>query len=434
VPPEHPIRVVVADDLRRSRLTVFFRLFISIPHLFWAAIFAQVVFLAVLAQWFVLLFTGKPSAGIHHFVARFFRYATWLEAYVALTANPFPPFFLIADERTTYPVDIELPGPEPQSRWKTFFRFPLAIPALIVAGALTGGGFGSSNSVRSGTLLTAAFLGWFAALFVGRMPRGLRDLGAWSIGYGAQLGGYLFLLTDRYPHTSPRCHFVIEGTDPRPLPEPPARLVVTDDLRRSRLTTFFRLPLLAPHIVWTILWGVVAFVFAFVNWFCALALGRSPRFFARFLSAFVRYQTHLHSFAYLVGNPFPGFVGKLGTYPVDLELDPYARQSRWSVLGRLILAVPALLIAGSASAVLFTIAFLGWFVALIQGRMPEGFRDAGAWGIGYNAQLWTYLFLLSGRYPFSGPPLTPRATVPVQPAAPLVPQLAPQPAVPTSWM
>ena len=33
----HPIRLLVADDLRRSRLTVGFRLFLAIPHLIWLA-------------------------------------------------------------------------------------------------------------------------------------------------------------------------------------------------------------------------------------------------------------------------------------------------------------------------------------------------------------------------------------------------------------
>jgi hypothetical protein len=31
----HPIRVIVEDGLERSRLTVFFRLLLAIPHLIW---------------------------------------------------------------------------------------------------------------------------------------------------------------------------------------------------------------------------------------------------------------------------------------------------------------------------------------------------------------------------------------------------------------
>ena len=38
----------------------------------------------------------------------------------------------------------------------------------------------------------------------------------------------------------------------------PIRLVVTDDLQRNRLTSFFRLILAIPHIVWLALWSIVA--------------------------------------------------------------------------------------------------------------------------------------------------------------------------------
>ena len=37
----------------------------------------------------------------------------------------------------------------------------------------------------------------------------------------------------------------------------PIGLIVTDDLQRSRLTTFFRLILAIPHLVLVALWGIV---------------------------------------------------------------------------------------------------------------------------------------------------------------------------------
>ena len=32
---QHPVRLVVSDDLQRNRLTVFFRLILAIPHFIW---------------------------------------------------------------------------------------------------------------------------------------------------------------------------------------------------------------------------------------------------------------------------------------------------------------------------------------------------------------------------------------------------------------
>jgi len=41
------------------------------------------------------------------------------------------------------------------------------------------------------------------ALFLGRMPVGLRNLGVFALRYSAQVNGYLLLLTDRYPFSGP---------------------------------------------------------------------------------------------------------------------------------------------------------------------------------------------------------------------------------------
>ena len=46
--------------------------------------------------------------------------------------------------------------------------------------------------------------------------------------------------------------------------------MITDDLRRSRLTVFFRLLLALPHIVWVILWTIAVIPAALVTWFATL--------------------------------------------------------------------------------------------------------------------------------------------------------------------
>jgi uncharacterized protein DUF4389 len=396
------VRLVVTDDLRRSRLTVFFRLFLAIPHVLWAALFSVGAFWAAFANWWVTLFTGSSPKGLHNFLAGFVRYITHVEAYVLLAANPFPAFYF-GDVSKGYAVDLEIDPPAPQRRLVTFFRLFLALPALLISFALTGGG-GYSGYYRAGAGaagLAAVFI-WFAALARGRAPRGLRDLTVWGIGYSAQVAAYLFLLTDHYPNSDPRQH-VPEPPEDAPIPSQPARGIVADDLRRSRLTVLFRLPLWFPHLFWIILWTVAAVVTAFIGWFAALALGRLPQPFSRFLAAYVRYSAHNSAFIHLIGNPFPGFVGKPGSYPIDLEINLAGSQRRLTILFRLFLAFPAILLAAAGSGVVEVAAILGWFVSLVRGRMPEGLRNAGAWSLAYSGQAAAYAFLLSDRYPFSSP-------------------------------
>lgn len=181
----HPIRLQVTDDLKRSRLTVFFRLLLFIPHAIWLWLWSIAAQLAVLVAWFAALFTGRVPDGLHNFLAAYVRYMTQVTAYVTLLADPFPGF-----TGGAYPVDVEIAPPAPQSRLVVFFRLLLAIPAWIVM------------TVLGAVLRVIGFLGWFACLALGRMPEGMRNLGSYCLRYEAQTNGYVFLLTDKYPSFS----------------------------------------------------------------------------------------------------------------------------------------------------------------------------------------------------------------------------------------
>lgn len=179
----HPIEMQITDDLVRSRLTTFFRLFLALPHLIWSAIWGIGAVVAVIISWFATLAKGQTPQGLHDFLALYLRYTVHTRAYVYLVAEPFPSFS--ADK--VYPIDVTVAPPVPQRRWVTAFRLILVIPVAIVAGILD----------YLGQVL--AVISWFVALFTGRVPRGVRNLGAWCLKFSAQTYGYAFLLTERYP-------------------------------------------------------------------------------------------------------------------------------------------------------------------------------------------------------------------------------------------
>ena len=127
----------------------------------------------------------------------------------------------------------------------------------------------------------------------------------------------------------------------------PIRLVVRDDdLRRSRLTVFFRFFLAIPHFIWVTLWGMAAFVVAFILWLAVLIEGKAPENLHDFVAGYVRYATHVSAYVFLAANPYPGFRGAPG-YAVDVEIDPPERQSRWTGFFRLVLALPVLMLAAA---------------------------------------------------------------------------------------
>jgi len=181
-----PIGLIVTADLHRSRLTVFFRLLLAIPCFIWVALWGIVTEFALLAAWLTALFTGRVPDGLHNFMAAWLRYATRVTAYVFLLANPFPMF----TSAETYPVDVRIDAPEPQSRLTVFFRLLLAIPALLLTYV-----FRMVNQI-------VAFLGWFYCLFTGHMNQGMRDISAWLLRYETQTWAYVLLLTGRYPSLS----------------------------------------------------------------------------------------------------------------------------------------------------------------------------------------------------------------------------------------
>ena len=392
---DRPVHLIVSDDLERSRLTVFFRLLLAIPHLIWLSLWGIAAFVAVIANWFATLIAGTSPAGLHNFLAAYIRYAIHVGAYLFLAAEPFPDFL----GKPGYPVDVEIAPPQPQNRWKVGFRMVLGIPALLIAGALTSvsaRNFGTSYN--TGLIGVAALLGWFAALAQARLPRGLRDAIAYALSYSAQLDAYLFLLTDRYPSSDPQL-----AIGELPVRADPIGLEVGDDLRRSRLTVFFRLLLVLPHLIWLTLWAILAYLVAIVNWFATLFRGVSPDGLHRFLAAYVRYQNHVYAYMFLIANPFPGFTGKAGSYPVEPLIEGPRPQNRWKVFFRLQLALPALLLDTAYGGLLGVVALLGWFASLANGRMPLGMRNAGALALRYAVQTNGYLLLLTDSYPYSGP-------------------------------
>jgi uncharacterized protein DUF4389 len=418
---EHPVQILISDDLRRTRLTVFFRLLLVIPHYVWLLIWGIGALVAAIANWIATLVAGRPPDALHRFLATYVKYATHVHSYLYLAADPYPPF----DGRPGYAIDVEIAPPAPQSRATVAFRLILIIPALLLAGSLLGAPnlgysrWGSDNEsgfgYGVGIAYLAAFLGWFAILARARMPRGLRDCVVWGLGYGAHVWAYLFMLTSRYPDSDPE---VVLGE--LPSRTDPISIAVQDDLHRSRLTVFFRLLLALPHLVWLALWGILVFFAAIANWFATLVRGRPPAALHRFLSAYLRYQIHVYAFIHLIVNPFPGFTGSAGSYPAEVAIDPPEPQNRWTVGFRVVLALPAALLSAAYGTVLWTVALLGWFASLATGAMPRRLRNTGAHALRYTAQLNGYVLLLTGVYPYSGPCRVAGVTrVPSQPPEPL---------------
>jgi uncharacterized protein with PQ loop repeat len=401
-----PVTIRVDAPLERRRLTVFFRIILAIPHLIWLTIWGVGAFFVVIVQWFVVLFSGRTTEGLHNFFTSYIRYWVHVNAYIHIASERYPGFL----GEKGYEVDVDFDPPREQQRWTVALRLFLLVPVIILAVVISGSGVqpswrsdGSESSYGAslvGILATAGVLSWFYSLFKARAPEGVTRLMWYTLHFGAVAWSYAFLLTDRFPNPDP----AVLGVPRKPSPHPVALTVPQDELERSRLTVFFRLPLAIVHFVWIALWGTVVLVVVILNWIVMLVSGRPLDAFHRFVSAFLRYVTHVDAFVQLVANPFPGFTGTPGSYPVDLELPGPEPQKRVVTLFRIFVAIPALVLTSAVGGALYATAFLGWFASLFTGRMPRGLRNLGAYGLRYSAQTYAYLLLVTDRYPYAGPP------------------------------
>ena len=389
-------QVVVRDDLRRSRVTTVFRVVLAIPHFVWISVWGSGMLLVLPVQWVITLIKKRPDRSLHEVYAMYLRYTLHVYAYAGLAAEPYPGFI----GKPGYTVDLVVPPPVEQSRRSVLFRGILVLPPLILAGAL-GSGVATSAGMTlfagPGVAFVAGFLGWFAVLARGRMPAGLRDAIVYALGYAIQTAAYAFIVSGAYPDSDPRAVPLARR------PRHPVRVDDTDEPRRSRLTVGFRFVLATPHVFWLTLWSAVVVIVCLPAWLIAIAIGRLPGPLHRFFAAFTRYSAHVNAFLYLAANPFPGFVGARGSYPVDLDIDGPEPQSRWSIAFRWLLAVPAVVIAAALNTAMSTAATGAWFYALATGRMPRGIQRLNSYAVRYAGQMSAYALLLTPSYPHSGP-------------------------------
>jgi hypothetical protein len=164
---------------------------LAIPHL--AIVYALEVVADILAviSWFAIVFTGRLPVGLANFQAMFVRYSLRTATYFGFLREEYPPFSFTptpADPGDDPRVGVEIvPELEDRNRLTVGFRLILAIPHAIVLALL------------GIAVFVVGVIAFFAVLFTGRWPGGLRDfvlgVGRWWLRFQA----YMLLLTDKYP-------------------------------------------------------------------------------------------------------------------------------------------------------------------------------------------------------------------------------------------
>lgn len=186
----YPARLTVAPGGKIANWRALVHVFMVIPHvivLYLLGIAAQVV---GVISWFVILFTGKLPEGLHNFQAMYLRYSNRTIGFMILLTEEYPPFEFdtTAHDRTSYPIRSDFdPQLENRNRVTVLFRMFMVIPQYIVLALV---------SIAAYFVYIVA---WFAVLFTGSMPEGMRNFLVGTGRWVTRVQAYFWLLTDEYP-------------------------------------------------------------------------------------------------------------------------------------------------------------------------------------------------------------------------------------------
>ncbi|MGN6721031.1 MAG: DUF4389 domain-containing protein [Marmoricola sp.] len=88
------VAIDFAPEEKRSRLTIFFRLFLLIPQIIVLYIVSIAAAVCSFIAWFAVIILGRWPSGLLDFVLGVLRWSTRVSAYGSLLTDKYPPFSL----------------------------------------------------------------------------------------------------------------------------------------------------------------------------------------------------------------------------------------------------------------------------------------------------------------------------------------------------
>ena len=200
----------------------------------------------------------------------------------------------------SYPVQFDIAFPDrPLNRLTTAFRIFVAIPILIVIGALSGGSSHTTSSQTStyiagggGLLFLPPLL---MILFRQKYPQWWFDWNLNLLRFTNRVTAYLALLDDRYPSTDEEQ--AVHLTFPYP-----------DAHQMNRWLPLVKWLLAVPHYIVLFFLAIGAVVVVIIAWFAILFTGRYPRSLFDFVVGVLRWGNRVTAYAFvLVTDHYPPF-------------------------------------------------------------------------------------------------------------------------------
>jgi Domain of unknown function (DUF4389) len=168
----------------------------------------------------------------------------------------------------------------------------------------------------------------------------------------------------------------------------------------SRLTTFFRLILIIPLVIFGYVYELVTLLAVLITWVAMVITGRYPEGLYNFVSGYVRFYGRYSGYILLAVDVYPPFSGgPAPEYPIQVTIpERQASYSRLKAFFRFIYVIPALLIVAVLGILLYIVEILAWIIILITGRLPESFAKYIQFTLGWAVKFIALYFLLIENY------------------------------------
>jgi hypothetical protein len=202
----------------------------------------------------------------------------------------------------------------------------------------------------------------------------------------------------------------MEAATPAPPPPPPppvvsrvaysVRLEARNQGEYNRFLPLVKWLLALPHYIVLIFLGIGALVVGVISFFAVLFTARYPRGMFDYVVGVFRWSTRVMAYVFLLTDEYPPFsLDDDPNYPVRLEIDYPEQIDRWRPLVQWLLIIPYYVVAYFLVIVAEFVAFIGIFVILFTGKLPEGLFNLILIPFRWSLRSQTYGYWLATKYP-----------------------------------
>jgi Domain of unknown function (DUF4389) len=181
----YPIQVEIDQPERLSRLLIFVKWLLLIPHYLALFVLGIGAWFVWIASFFAVIFTGRYPESMFNYMVGVMRWGVRVAAYLFLQTDQYPPFSL--EDDPSYPVRVHASYPGHIARWRPLVNWLLVIPAAIVAALI--------YVIAE----IAVFFAWFAILFTANYPVSLFDFVTIAFRWQLRVNLFAYWMTEQYP-------------------------------------------------------------------------------------------------------------------------------------------------------------------------------------------------------------------------------------------